>query len=347
MNNIKISIIVPVFNVEKYLSFCVDSLLNQTFKDIEIILVDDGSPDSCPQMCEDYAQKDKRVKVIHKQNSGLGYARNSGLDIAKGEFVSFIDSDDFISLDMYEKMYAFIQKHQLDTCLCDYERFGDDGSGEVSRENKDELVLYGKQVKCFALDMIAPNPSYKSDVKYNFCCWRTLYSNKIIRENHIRFFSEREIASEDLPFNILYFDKAQAVGYIPVIGYHYRFNPNSLSKCFSLNKYNCLLKLIDLTNEILKQSSFNNEDYQIHLGRNILFTFRTIIKYFSNVSIDGKRLKLIKMACNDERLKSQLTLYPLNQLPIKHRAFALCMKYQLVLCLYVASRIENMIHKTL
>ena len=107
MNNIKISIIVPVFNVEKYLCFCVDSLLNQTFKDIEIILVDDGSPDSCPQMCEDYAQKDKRVKVIHKQNSGLGYARNSGLDIAKGEFVSFIDSDDYISLDMYEKMYAF------------------------------------------------------------------------------------------------------------------------------------------------------------------------------------------------------------------------------------------------
>ena len=105
MFNDLISVVVPIYRVEKFLKRCVDSILNQTYKNIEVILVDDGSPDNCGLMCDEYKKQDHRVKVIHKQNSGLGYARNSGLDIAKGEFVSFIDSDDYISLDMYEKMY--------------------------------------------------------------------------------------------------------------------------------------------------------------------------------------------------------------------------------------------------
>lgn len=90
MNDIKISIIVPIYNVEKYLDRCMDSLLNQTLKDIEIIMVDDGSPDNCPQMCDEYAKKDNRVKVVHKENGGLGYARNSGLDVATGEYVALL-----------------------------------------------------------------------------------------------------------------------------------------------------------------------------------------------------------------------------------------------------------------
>lgn len=92
----KVSIVVPIYNVEKYLHRCVNSLIRQTLKDIEIILVDDGSPDNCPKICDEYKNKDIRVKVIHKKNAGLGLARNSGLDEAKGEYVVFVDSDDFI-----------------------------------------------------------------------------------------------------------------------------------------------------------------------------------------------------------------------------------------------------------
>ena len=97
----KVSIIVPVYNVEKYLVRCMESLLNQTLKEIEIILVDDGSPDNCPQMCDEYARRDSRVKVIHKSNAGLGYARNSGLDVAVGEYIAFVDSDDYVDTSMY------------------------------------------------------------------------------------------------------------------------------------------------------------------------------------------------------------------------------------------------------
>ena len=93
----KLSIIVPVYKVERYIERCISSLRNQTLTDIEIILVDDGSPDLCPQLCDEYAQKDSRIKVIHKANAGLGYARNSGLEIATGEYVAFVDSDDWLT----------------------------------------------------------------------------------------------------------------------------------------------------------------------------------------------------------------------------------------------------------
>ncbi|MGL5989242.1 glycosyltransferase family 2 protein [Cetobacterium sp.] len=102
---IKISIIVPVYKVEPYLRKCIDSILAQTFKDFELILVDDGSPDSCGDICDEYAKKDKRIKVIHKKNGGQSSARNAGLDIAEGEYIGFVDSDDWIETDMYEILY--------------------------------------------------------------------------------------------------------------------------------------------------------------------------------------------------------------------------------------------------
>ena len=104
---IKVSIIVPIFKVEKYLRNCVDSILNQTLKEIEVILVEDGSPDSCGRIADEYRLQDSRVKVIHQSNKGLGLSRNSGLDIAKGEFVGFVDSDDFVSKDMFRNRICF------------------------------------------------------------------------------------------------------------------------------------------------------------------------------------------------------------------------------------------------
>ena len=97
----KVSIIVPVYKVEKYLRKCIDSIINQTLKDIEIILVDDGSPDNCGKICDEYAAKDTRIKVIHKENGGLSSARNAGMEVAEGEYIGFVDSDDWIESDMY------------------------------------------------------------------------------------------------------------------------------------------------------------------------------------------------------------------------------------------------------
>src|SRR5690348_8514297 len=118
--NPKISIIVPIYDVQKYLFKCIDSILAQTFTDYELILVNDGSPDSCGEICNEFAKKDKRIKVIHKKNGGLSSARNAGLEIAKGEYIGFIDSDDFIHNKMYEILYQNALFHSSDIIICDF-----------------------------------------------------------------------------------------------------------------------------------------------------------------------------------------------------------------------------------
>lgn len=114
----EISIIVPVYNVEKYLKKCVDSILNQTFRDFELILVDDGSPDNSGAICDQYAKEDTRVRVIHKENGGLSSARNAGIEDAKGKYLGFVDSDDYIAEDMYELLYNNIIKEDVDLSIC-------------------------------------------------------------------------------------------------------------------------------------------------------------------------------------------------------------------------------------
>ena len=114
-----ISVIVPIYNVEKYIKQCIDSILMQTYKNLEIILVDDGSPDNCPQICDEYAKKDSRVRVIHKKNGGLSDARNVALDIAQGEFIGFVDSDDWISADMFEYLLEALTGYQADISCCE------------------------------------------------------------------------------------------------------------------------------------------------------------------------------------------------------------------------------------
>ena len=122
-----ISVIVPIYNVEKYLRRCVDSIIAQTYSNLEIILVDDGSPDNCPAICDEYAKKDSRVRVIHQKNGGLSAARNAGLDAASGDYIGFVDSDDYIALNMYEKLYNTLRNNSADLAICSIECV--DGSG--------------------------------------------------------------------------------------------------------------------------------------------------------------------------------------------------------------------------
>lgn len=123
-----ISIIVPIYNQEKYLAQCVESLFSQTLKDIEIILVDDGSTDKSAKLCDDLKRKDSRICVIHKENGGLSDARNAGIKVAKGGYIAFLDSDDYVRCDMYEKLYKEAQKSNADVVICDCQTVDDDGN---------------------------------------------------------------------------------------------------------------------------------------------------------------------------------------------------------------------------
>ena len=156
-NDIKISVIVPIYKVEKYLRRCIDSIINQTFKNIEIILVNDGSPDNCPKICEEYKNKDNRIIIINQENQGLSVARNSGIRIARGQYLVFIDSDDYIEEDMIEYLYEGIVKYDVDISCCGYVAVYDNGIKEkitVPSEDtiyKKEEALNILLLKCLVL----------------------------------------------------------------------------------------------------------------------------------------------------------------------------------------------------
>ena len=164
-----ISVIVPIFNVEKYLNRCVDSIINQTYENLEIILVDDGSTDGCPGICDDYAKKDSRIKVIHKENGGLSDARNAGMKVAIGEYISFVDSDDYVIPDFIEKMLSILISERSDIAECNVAKFYEDGSRELLCENE-EVNSYSTSQGLSGL--IAENP-FKQHV------WNKLYKADI------------------------------------------------------------------------------------------------------------------------------------------------------------------------
>ena len=182
----KVSIIVPVYNVEKYLDRCMESLLNQTLKDIEIILVDDGSPDNCPQMCDEYAKKDSRVKVVHKANAGLGYARTSGLEVATGEYVAFVDSDDYVDLDAYQTMYNEAVRENADYVCCGYKRIAHGKCVWEYRGIPKNKIQTIKEQDCYKIlaGMLCDNKSQGLYRHYDFAVWHGYQLHKFLHQGN-------------------------------------------------------------------------------------------------------------------------------------------------------------------
>lgn len=172
MDNNKISIIVPIYNVEKYLNRCIESIINQTYKNLEIILVDDGSPDNCPQICDEYAKQDHRIKVIHKKNGGLSSARNAGMNIATGEYIGFVDSDDYIDVHMYEVLLNACLSQDCKLSICKIQHFtGDRYSDEIKicdtyNSISNEEALWRLQGEDGELFCVAWNKLYHKDLFY-------------------------------------------------------------------------------------------------------------------------------------------------------------------------------------
>ena len=239
----KVSIIVPVYNVEQYIDRCMQSLLNQTLRDIEIILVDDGSPDQCPLICDKYAQQDNRVNVVHKQNSGLGYARNSGLEVASSEYIAFLDSDDYVDINMYKILFDEITSQKADAVFCGTRKEISVGHYIDQIETTNTVIMEGDEVVDFFLNMIASSPNEKRERLYEMSVWRSLYSKSIIDKFNLTFPSEREWASEDLPFNVQYLSKCGRVILLPDILHTYCINPTSLTKTYHREKFQRFVNL--------------------------------------------------------------------------------------------------------
>ena len=169
MNREKISLVVPIYKVEKYLNKCIESLIGQTYNNIEIILVDDGSPDNCPHICDEWASKDKRIAVIHKQNGGLSDARNAGIEAATGRYISFVDSDDYLSLDFCEILIDAIKKNKADIAM-----------GDVSLVYEDKsLIKFTNVTKNQEVCVPGIDVIYDNAIRYNMTAWAKVYKKEL------------------------------------------------------------------------------------------------------------------------------------------------------------------------
>ena len=294
MSTPKISIIVPCYNVEKYLDRCMDSLLNQTLKDIEIIMVDDGSPDNCPQMCDEYAKKDSRVKVVHKKNGGLGFARNSGLDIANCEYVAFVDSDDYVGLDMYKTLYDRAEADKCDAVFCGFRTEVRENKWMYSDEVDADKLWKGKDVQQFMLNMIASGAGVKAERLYQMSVWHSIYKRSLIDENHLRFVSEREVASEDIPFQVDFLSKANTVAYVSKTFYSYCLNGTSLTATLKPEKYDRYKQLRACLLSKLTDSEYISRVDRLFIGYTRSYLYDIINSTWNN------KVDMIKQIQNDK-----------------------------------------------
>lgn len=246
-----VTIVVPVYNVEKYLSKCIDSIIHQTYKKIEIILVDDGSTDSSGKICDDYKKADNRIKVIHKKNAGVSSARNIGIDEANGEFICFVDSDDYLSNNYVEYMLGLNKKTNADFCL----------SKRCYSTQKD-LELTDKTDNVKVLNSIEATELLLSQEIF-IGCWNKIYKLDLLRNNNIRF-CESLYYGEGLKFIVNTAQVADKIGVGTERVYYYRINNmHSATKKFNLEKYKNGEKSLNMIkSELIKYD--NSVEHQLN-----------------------------------------------------------------------------------
>ncbi len=235
-----ISVIVPIYKVESYLRECVDSILDQTHRNLEVILVDDGSPDACPAICDEYAARDARVRVIHKTNGGLSDARNAGLDVARGEWIGFVDSDDVVDPAMFEALLTAGQASGSQIAVCNFAEFKDGPDAEMlwTRGVKSRMELTGREACCLLM---------VDDELQNYA-WNKLYAARLWEG--VRFPVGQKY--EDVNTTYKLFEKADCVVLDPKVLYWYRLRGDSIVGSRSLaGEFDCVQANLERCEDVL------------------------------------------------------------------------------------------------
>ena len=261
MEEKRISIVVPVYNAERYLDACVESIVGQTYGNLEIILVDDGSPDGCPQMCDEWAKRDDRIKVIHKVNEGAGIARDVGLSHVTGEYVCFFDSDDWIAPDTIEKAVTVAQTESADLVV-----FGmndpnrADSSAHAAALTSQKPVFAGEEVqRVFLPDLIENGYVGAGNTGFALSLCVCLFSMELIRRADWHIVSEREYASEDSYSILKLYGSVNRVAVLPERLYHYRLNDVSLSHTYREDGHRRMRKFYQNSVGLAKQMGYSPE----------------------------------------------------------------------------------------
>lgn len=336
-----ISVIVPIYSVEKYLHRCINSIIGQTYKNIEIILVDDGSPDNCPAICDDYAEKYEKIKVVHKQNAGSGFARNSGIQKATGEYIAFVDSDDYVEQDMYQKLIESLTDG-VDTVFCgNIDVYGK--SRTACRNPLANKKYYNEDVISKVLSsMLGPDKFDNAYAGMSACLG--LYSKQLIEENNIRFDSERKVISEDAVFNIKYMSVAKGVNILEYCGYNYCHHNNSITTTYRSDRIEGIVKLYSYELDLVK----NLDDYTIlkeRIQNTLLANARVCIKHEIKFNAGKNGSGNIKQLLNNSIFHQVMNEFDYGNLPFKQKVFCKCARNKSVLMCLIIARLQLYLDK--
>lgn len=319
----QVSVIVPVYNAEKYLAECVDSILAQTLRDIEVILVDDGSTDSSPAMCDAYAEKDCRVKVIHKSNGRAASARNAGLKIAQGEYIAFVDSDDWIAPEMYEKMLAA----GADVCLCDYVRFQGEKEFPFTQSNIREGFYDKEQIRKEVYPhLVMDGIEYPITISN----WALLIRRKIIAENQLSYREDIHV-SEDALFGSEVLYCADTFSYLKgECLYHYRITQGSASSTYKPWWWDSFLRINEETENFF--GTCPDYDFTQQIKSNMFYLARAEIYYIlADNSLSRKEQNTkIRAVMNHPRVVRMLAGYDTAGLPLSFKSLYWCIRHKSV-----------------
>lgn len=327
--DIKFSVIVPIYNVEKYIHQCVDSLINQTYKNVEIILVDDGSPDSCPMICDAYAQRDGRITVVHKPNGGLVSARKAGASVCSGDYILNVDSDDYIAPTLLEEMAKIIARHQPDLISFDGYRFYDDVF--VDYKGSVAAGLYeGERLKQLQR-VIIHNAEHEISIPYGICL------KAVRKELYLRYqmaSCEKIIIGEDMVMTVPMTSASERVYISDFQGYYYRDNPKSITNSFHLGEIEQMHWLVDALCERLGEEYSSQIDSYV-LVRYFDFLDRAIyLKSFAEY-------KQIIARTLDDRIRQRISRVQCTATNKMRRLVFLLMKREMYTLLWLLRKIKK------
>lgn len=336
MNLPTISIIVPVYNASKYLSHCLDSLVNQTYDNIEIICIDDGSKDNSLKILEQYAVHDNRIKIISQENSGVSVARNKALDASRGSYIMFVDSDDWIEHNTCEVALDAIKEHNVDLVMWDYYKASENNAVEKNIFHNDvffntsdvKLKLHRAIVGPSGIELSSPeNADVISTV------WCKLYKTEYIKRNNIYFYDIRKIGSfEDGLFNLDVFSCIDNAVYIHEHLYYYRRNQESTTNSFR----NKLQSQHEHIHKYLESyiSEYNLDDsYKTALNNRIAFE---LVGYGLNIlHLPKGKIKQIKQILKTEKYHNAYKQLAFKYLPMHWKIFYRCAEYKFAAGVYL------------
>ena len=313
-----ISVIIPAYNVEKYILKCLESIIKQTYSNIEIILVDDGSTDKTAEICDEYAKKDDRIKVIHTENRGVSEARNKGLENVKGDWITFVDSDDWIEENFCEVLLKKTKDYDADIALCGYKRATANSYEIINTSGRDEVINRQKYIE----------KTLNPQTGYGFCHMKLI--KKTIIKN-IRF-KKGMTVGEDALFNLMISKNIKKAIFVKVALYNYRMNLNSVVKKFDENYANKYLKSMQIIQEYMENNYENEKNIQ-NLNNFIAFHMLLIaVNYcFHPENKEKRKIKLLRKLCNIDEFKKGIKKSNYDNLSITRKITLFTLKHKLYL----------------